>query len=70
MDNGFAQRHKPFGKAFYACAEKKLVQITPWKYEYQKDATISREMCLVMNELSRTICQCDDDWWKKYISIL
>jgi len=65
MDNGFAQRHKPFGKAFYACAEKKLVQFTPWKYKYQKDATISREMCLVMNELSRTICQCEDDWWRK-----
>jgi len=65
MDNGFAQRYKPFGKAFYACAENKLVQITPWKYEYQRDATISREMCLIMNELSRTICQYDDDWWKK-----
>jgi len=65
MDNGFAQRYKPFGKAFYACAEKELVQFTPWKYKYQKDATISREMCLVINELSRTICQCQDDWWKK-----
>lgn len=65
MDNGFAQRYKPFGKAFYACAERKLVQFSPWKYQYDREAKISREMCLVMNELCRTICQCNDDWWKK-----
>lgn len=65
IDNGFSQCYKPFGKAFYACAENRLVQITPWKYLYQRDSKISREMCLVMNQLCRTICQCDDNWWKK-----
>lgn len=64
MDNGFSERYKPYGKAFYACAENKLVQISPWKYLYQRESKISREMCLVMNELSLTICQCGDDWWK------
>lgn len=64
MDNGFSERYKPYGKAFYACAENKLVQISPWQYLYQRESTISREMCLVMNELSITICQCGDDWWK------
>jgi len=41
-----------------------MVQISPWKYKYQKDATISREMCLVMNELARIISGAEDDWWK------
>lgn len=65
VNNGFSERYKPQGKAFYACAEKKLVQITPWKYQYERDNKISREMCLVMNKLSITICQRKDDWWKK-----
>lgn len=64
MDNGFADRYKPTGKAFYACAENRLLQISCWRYEYRKDATVSREMCLVMNELARVVTQRNDDWWK------
>ena len=64
MDNGFADRYKPTGKAFYACAENRLLQISCWRYEYRKDAMVSREMCLVMNELARVITQRNDDWWK------
>lgn len=64
MDNGFSERYKPYGKAFYACAEMRMVQITPWKYEYQKDAAVSREQCLVMNELARVISGEKDNWWK------
>ena len=64
MDNGFADRYKPTGKAFYACAENRLLQISCWRYEYRKNATVSREMCLVMNELARVITQRNDDWWK------
>lgn len=64
MDNGFSERYKPSGKAFYACAENRLLQITPWSYSYQKEVTVSREMCLVMNELVRLISGRSDDWWK------
>lgn len=64
MDNGFDDRYKPTGRAFYACAEMRMVQITPWRYEYQKQTTVSREMCLVMNELARVITGESDDWWK------
>lgn len=64
MDNGFAERYKPFGKAFYACAENRLVQISCWNYLYQKDNSISRAQCLVMNELARVICKCDEYWCK------
>jgi len=64
MDNGFAERYKPVGKSFYALAEGRLTQITCWKYQYQKDVVVNREMCLVMNELARIITCMNDDWWK------
>jgi len=39
--------------------------VTCWRYEYQKDGVmVSREMCMVMNQLARIISGCDDDWWK------
>lgn len=65
IDNGMSDVYKPWGKAFYYCAEGKLLQITPWKYIYQKDFTISRPMCMVMNELARLISGVEDDWWQK-----
>lgn len=65
MDNGFSDRYKPTGTAFYACGENRLVQLSCWTYQYLKDSAISREACLVMNELARVICKQPDDWWKK-----
>ncbi len=64
LDNGFGANHKPTGRSFYACAEGQLLQISCWNYLYQKEAQVSREMCLVMNELSRLIADSTDDWWK------
>lgn len=91
MDNGFSDRYKPTGKAFYAVAEQRRLEISPWEYEYRRremrpvkdehgtpilDACgkpemeeipdISREMCMVMNELVRTIAKKDDGWWKEF----
>lgn len=66
MDNGFAERYKPAGQSFYACAENRLVQITPWTYAFNRNNSITREMCLVMNQLVRTICCVDDGWWKGF----
>lgn len=64
VDNGFSDHYKPLGRSFYACAEGQLLQISCWNYLYQKEAQVSREMCLVMNELSRLIADSPDDWWK------
>lgn len=82
MDNGFSERYKPGGKAFYSTAENRHVQMTCWTYVYRNEndnvnegstplikhgnnrPTISREMCLVMNELTRIISGVEDDWWK------
>lgn len=63
-DNGFGDRYKPSGKSFYACAENRLVQISPWNYEYCPDLAVNREVCLVMNELARVIAGVGDGWWK------
>ncbi len=69
MDNGFSDRYKPTGKAFYAVAEQRRLEVSPWEYEYRHrdndDAPdISREMCMVMNEVVRMIARKPDDWWK------
>lgn len=64
IDNGMSDFYKPRGKAFYYCAEGKLLQITCWNYRYQKESTITRPMCMVMNELVRLISGKPDDWWK------
>lgn len=69
MDNGFSDRYKPIGKAFYSTAENRHVQLSCWTYLYQAPSNdnhnISREMCLVMNELVRLISGVEDNWWKK-----
>ena len=67
LDNGFGDRYKPMGKAFYSTAENRHVQLTCWTYEYSNGTptAISREMCLVMNELARLISGVKDDWWKR-----
>ncbi|MCF0214446.1 MAG: hypothetical protein HUK13_08460, partial [Muribaculaceae bacterium] len=67
MDNGFPDRYHPAGKAFYSVAENRHVQLSCWTYRYQPsdaDSPLSREMCLVMNELARLISGVDDHWWK------
>lgn len=68
MDNGFGTRYKPSGRAFYSTAENHHVQISCWTYVYQDSrktpSTLSREMCLVMNELVRLITGVPDDRWK------
>lgn len=65
-DNGFGKTYRPRGTSFYASAESRLLQITPWTYHYEKEPSpITRPMCMVMNELARLICAQDEDWWKK-----
>lgn len=64
MDNGISDKYKGVGKSFYALAENRLCQITPWQYQYQKEVKVNREMCLVMNHLARIISGVQDNWWK------
>ena len=36
MANGFSERYKPVGKAFYAVAEGRRLEVSPWQYEYRQ----------------------------------
>ena len=36
MDNGFGDRYKPTGKAFYAVAERRRLEVSPWEYVYRQ----------------------------------
>lgn len=87
---GFSERYKPAGKAFYAVAEGRRLEVSPWQYEFRRremrpvlgahgapvlnpkgeiemeeEPDITREMCMVMNELVRIIARKPDDWWKR-----
>lgn len=64
MGNGMNPFYKPSGQDFYYTAEGKLLQITCWNYQYQRDDKITRPMCMVMNELVRLITGINEDWWK------
>ena len=73
MDNGFNEKYKPMGKNFYAVAEAQRLEVSPWEYEYRQRGNdeapdISREMCMVMNEVVRMIAKKPDDWWIGSIS--
>lgn len=65
MDNGFSLRYKPCGLNFNACGEERLLQLSPWNYLFQREAVVSRAMCLTMNELVRLVSGQPDDWWKQ-----
>lgn len=89
MADGFSEKYKPAGKAFYAVAEGRRLEVSPWVYEYRRRvmrpatdekgcpvlnaqgqpemeevADITREECMVMNEVVRLITQKGDEWWK------
>lgn len=55
-DNGFPDLYKPAGRAFDACCDGKLLQISPWEYSMQK-TTITREKCLLLNKMAEDIVQ-------------
>ena len=73
-DNGFHATYQPQVLARNACLANRRVEITPWLFRNQghlKDdkgkniPTITRDMCMIMNELVRVISRQPDDWWKK-----
>lgn len=51
LDNGFAPYYKPQGRDFDACAEGRLLLLTPYDYSTQKVA-VTRSMCDYLNVLA------------------
>lgn len=53
-ENGFPALYKPSGEAFDACAQGRLLQISPAGYHFD-NRTITRSQCLELNALAQSI---------------
>lgn len=56
LENGISQMQKPSGRQFDACAQGRLLLISPWEH-HDDHRTITREQCLQLNALASVICQ-------------
>lgn len=57
VENGFSELYKPVGRAFYSCADGRLLQLAPWPYHNDSRA-ISRSQCMELNRMSETLAGC------------
>lgn len=53
-ENGFPKLYKPSGEAFDACADGRLLQISPWEFHMERK-TITRTQCLHLNAMAERI---------------
>lgn len=56
QENGFTEMTKPAGSRFDACAEGRLLILSPWEHHNQR-MNVSRGQCLSLNEMARCVCQ-------------
>ena len=63
-DNGFAEHYHPSTERIDACAEGRLLLVTPWQYQYRpKDEAITVPFCKTMNCVAQALCRTKDSWW-------
>ncbi len=55
IDNGFRDYYKPSDALFDACAEGRVLILSPWPYDAGK-RHISRADCVALNEMAEEIC--------------
>ena len=55
-DNGFRDYYKPAESLFEACAEGRLLILSPWPYDAGK-RHISRSECVALNAMAEDICK-------------
>ncbi len=55
-ENGFADLAKPSGALMDACSRGQLLILAPWEH-HNEQITISREKCLMLNEIVRRLCE-------------
>ena len=60
---GISPDYHPVGRAYEACAEGLLVQISPWEHFPTRRYRLTRDMCIMMNQLARVIARIPDEWW-------
>ena len=56
LENGISHMQKPGGRQFDACAQGRLLLLSPWQHHDDHHA-ITREQCLQLNDLARAICE-------------
>jgi hypothetical protein len=57
VDNGFRDYYKPADDLFDACADGRLLILSPWPYDGGK-RHISRSECVALNAMAEEICNC------------
>lgn len=60
MENGFSQISKPHGEQFYACAEGRLLMLSPWEHHNEKQKLTSGQ-CMQMNLMALEISEGKED---------
>ena len=55
QENGLTELAKPSGTRMEACARGQLLILSPWEH-HNEQITISRNQCLMLNEIARRIC--------------
>ncbi len=55
-ENGFADLAKPSGALMDACSRGQLLILAPWEH-HNEQITISREKCLMLNEIAHRLCE-------------
>ena len=48
MENGFTPLSKPHGEQFYACAEGRLLMLSPWSH-HNEHRKLTAQQCQAMN---------------------
>ena len=56
QENGFTDLAKPGGARFDACARGQLLLLAPWEHHNER-LVIRRDQCLMLNEMTRQICE-------------
>ena len=56
QENGFTDLAKPGGKRFDACARGQMLILAPWEHHNGR-IPITRDKCLLLNEMARRICE-------------
>ena len=58
QENGLTDLVKPSGARMEACARGQLLILSPWEH-HNEQITISRNQCLILNDLAHQICEND-----------
>ncbi len=56
LKHGMHDHYKPTGEAFYACAEGRLLHLSPWPSTVGRQK-LTRGMCVKLNEMAETLAR-------------